>query len=314
VDESLARCKTWGPHVAIAGAYAACYEVARHVSFSHWMVTAGLRLACLLLMPRRYWVALAVGEGLPVAEQALLCAPQFGTAWAMSAAVPIMLPCMACIGPMRRRGTLVGADGDMHMGFVLAATLACSCITAVVTSLTLEVALLDGSGHWGGISATTYFWAYLLGAYLGALTLTPTLLTLHQHVRQYRRLSVALMWRSLLPRHTVLYAAPVVMALALVSTSALDDRTREAARLMMCLPVIVLAWRHGWQGAALGGMTASIALAATGGPLLDAPVIQAQVVLALVISTSLLVGARLARTRRLRASSVPGAGRIGTGT
>ena len=48
----------WGRYLAVAGAYAACYELTRNVSFSHWMLPAGLRLACLLLVPRRYWPAL----------------------------------------------------------------------------------------------------------------------------------------------------------------------------------------------------------------------------------------------------------------
>src|ERR1700754_237933 len=49
------RIRAWGQNLALAAAYSALYEVARYLSFPQWMLTSGLRLAFLLLLPTRFW-------------------------------------------------------------------------------------------------------------------------------------------------------------------------------------------------------------------------------------------------------------------
>jgi glucose-6-phosphate-specific signal transduction histidine kinase len=300
VNGSAARWNAWGQHFAVAAAYAACYEVTRHVSFSHWTLTAGLRLACLLLMPSRYWPALAVGEMLPLIESALLCMPKLGGAWAASASVPMIVLFMGCVKPLLQRWPLRGPDGRVRMTVILAATLGCSVITACSTSVTLATALLASPEAWPGISVRDYFWAYLLGAYLGALTVTPAILALHERSEALGQVTWTAVWRSRILRDLVLWALPVTILLAALTLDTTDEPVRQAARLALMLPVLGLALRHGWHGTAFGGMAASIALAATGTVLLDAAMIQCQVLLAVFISGALLVGAR-AHSRVVRA-------------
>lgn len=294
---------TWAQQFAIAGAYAACYELARHVSFSHWILPAGLRLACMLLMPRRYWPALAMGETLPVVESALMSESTFGAAWALSASTPIMLLCMAWMLPLRRRWDIHDRLGHVRMGFMMTATLGCALITAIATTLTLVTALSDNPGKWPEISVATYFWAYLLGAYLGALTLTPSILALRERAIAERALTVATIVRSPLFRDLLGWAVPVLGGLAWLALATGDDRVRQLARLAMLVPVLALALRHGWHGSAIGGMFASVALAATGTTLLDPAMIRSQVMLALLISGCLLAGARVTRNAGQAAST-----------
>ncbi|UPG95104.1 MASE1 domain-containing protein [Luteibacter aegosomatissinici] len=286
---------TWAQQFAIAGAYAACYELARHVSFSHWILPAGLRLACMLLMPRRYWVALAMGETLPVVESALMSESTFGAAWALSASTPIMLLCMAWMLPLRRRWHIHDDHGHVRMGLMMTATLGCALITAVATTLTLVTALTANPGKWPEISVATYFWAYLLGAYLGALTLTPCLLALRERADTVKVLTVASIWRSRLLRDLTGWAVPMLGGLAWLAMATQNDGVRQLARLAILLPVLAMTVRHGWHGSAIGGMFASIALAATGTALLDPAMIRSQVMLALLISGCLLTGARITR-------------------
>src|ERR1700754_3132447 len=120
----------WGRFLAVAGAYAACYELTRNVSFSHWMLPAGLRLACLFLVPRRYWPALAVGEALPIAEMAALHASAFGVIWAFLVSIPPILLCMPAMAWLLNRTALRRADGQINMSMLIFATLACAAITA----------------------------------------------------------------------------------------------------------------------------------------------------------------------------------------
>lgn len=86
--------------MAIAAAYGAAYEFARHLSFPQWMITAGLRLACLFLLPLRYWPALALGEGSPLLETSLLCVSDLGIPWAISESVPMVVLWMALMKPL----------------------------------------------------------------------------------------------------------------------------------------------------------------------------------------------------------------------
>ncbi|MGF6492405.1 two-component system sensor histidine kinase UhpB [Luteibacter sp. 621] len=305
MNGSTANRATWTQQFAIAAAYAACYELARYLSFSHWMLTAGLRLACLLLVPVRFWPALILGEALPAFENALLNEPQFGQAWALSAAVPMVLLWIPVVRPLRQRWPLFAADGTLRVGTLLTATLGCTVVNAVATCMTLEAALLSNIGAWPEISVGTYFWAYMLGGYLGALTLTPTVLALHERANAVAHVSFAGVWRSKLARDLVAWTLPVCGGLAWMALATDDDLLRQIARLALLLPVFALALRHGWHGTAVGGMLASVALAATGTTLLDPAMIRCQAVLALCISGTLLIGSRVTR----RATQAPPAAR-----
>lgn len=294
----------WGQHLAIAGAYGALYEVARHLSFPQWMLTAGLRLAALLLLPTRYWPALALGEGLPLLENAVLLAPDMGVAWAVSESVPMVVLWMALLQPLRRRWSLHDVQGHVRMKLVLGSAMGVAVITAAATLLTALAAILaTPTGEWPDPNTgwTGYFLAYTLGAYLGALTLTPTILALHERFLALgdRPLTVASIWHSALFRDFLSWLLPATVAMTWLAVSAHDDGFRQAARLALIAPVVAMAWRHGWHGTAVGGMAASIALAITApGALADPATLQAQSILALVVSGSLLVGLRapVART------------------
>ena len=290
----------WGRYIAVAGAYAACYELTRNVSFSHWMLPAGLRMACLFLVPRRYWLALAVGETLPIAEMAALHASAFGVLWAIIVSIPPIALMMPVVAWMRRHFGLFREDGQIHMGMIMAATMVCAVINGIANGAALaNVSMGDGSE--APAVTIPLFLAWFLGAYLGALTLTPMILALRERLalQPGGMATLKAVWRSVLTRDALFIAIPV-LALLMVAASQLDGTALQCVRMAIAVPVIVLTLRHGWHGTAIGGMLASIALAATSFELRDPAMIQAQVVLAFVISTSLLFGVRVAR--RLAAS------------
>jgi glucose-6-phosphate-specific signal transduction histidine kinase len=279
---------------AIAAAYAACYELTRHFSFSHWILPAGLRLACALLVPRRFWPALLLGEALPVIESAALCVPSFGMLWGAVASLPLIAPCLVMVSVMQRRTTLYRPGGEINMPMILVATVGAALITAVLTDAALVVALLGSPGSWPEIDPAAYFLAYFLGAYLGALTLTPILLALRERFDRAEGTTFSAVRASPLLREILCGAAPVLLALALLAQST-EGGLSQGFRLAMAAPVVIVTARHGWHGAAVTGMLASIAMATTASTLMDAPMIRAQVVLSLTISGALLAGARMAR-------------------
>jgi glucose-6-phosphate-specific signal transduction histidine kinase len=298
----------WGRYVAVAGAYAACYELTRNVSFSHWMLPAGLRLACLFLVPRRYWIALAVGETLPIAEMAALHASAFGLLWAVIVSVPPIALMMPAVAWMRRRFGLFREDGQIHMGLIMAATMVCAVINGVANGAALaNVSMADGSE--APAVTIPLFLAWFLGAYLGALTLTPMILALRERMAAQAGGVVTFnaVWHSTLTRDALFVAVPA-LALLMVAASQLDGSALQSVRMAMAIPVVILTLRHGWHGTAMGGMLASIAQAATSFELRDPAMIQAQVVLAFVISTSLLFGVKVARRLAAKHSLIAHAG------
>lgn len=290
----------WGQYVAVAAAYGAVYELTHYVSSAQFLLTAGVRLAFLLLLPIRFWPALAVGEGLPMVENAVLCASRFGLPWAILAAVPMVVLWMAVMKPLRMKWSVYNPEGRVRMGMILAAVLLCSLITAAATTLTVVAAMPTATpGKWSETSMSNYFWAFLLGAYLGALTLTPVILAMYERVRTLGGTPVHLrhIVRSQLFQDMVCWVMPALIGLVWLAESTPNGLLRLVAQLALVWPAIGLAWRHHWHGAAVGGMGASIALAATAHGLLDPATLQIQVVLALVLSSALIVTARAPATR-----------------
>ncbi|WP_285402414.1 MASE1 domain-containing protein [Luteibacter sp. ME-Dv--P-043b] len=283
-----------GQHLAIAAAYAAVYEVVRHVTFPHWSPTTGLRLACLFLLPLRYWPALALGEALPTIENAWLAADDLGIPWAVSASVPMIVPFMAVMKPFRLRWRLYDDRRQLRMPLLLGATLACALISATLSCTTLATTMLRTPDAWPHLSLTNMFWAYTLGHFLGGLTLTPVILALNERARQLPRVTWATIWQSPLLRDVLLWV-PVLAALVILAITTGDDTVRQVARFGLIWPAVALAWRHGWHGTAFGGFAASVALAITGTAFVDPVMLRAQVILALVLSGLLTIGAKVSR-------------------
>ncbi|MBB3229167.1 glucose-6-phosphate-specific signal transduction histidine kinase [Luteibacter sp. Sphag1AF] len=297
MQEANRERASWGQTLAIASAYAACYELTLYVSFPQWLLTSGLRLACLLLLPMRYWPAVVLGESVPLLENAILCAPKFGIPWAAAQAVPMSVLWMILLKPMRQRWSSHDTNGRIRMNVILWATLGTSLITAFSTTVRLVLALQHTPGKWPEIVPADYFFAYFLGAYLGALTLSPMIVALRERLRTVKDSTplFPIFWKSQLLRDTLWWVVPALAGLVSLALITDHDNVRWVARIALLWPVMGLTLRHGWHGTALGGMAASIALAVTAKGLLDPETIQVEVLLALTLSVSLWLGARVSR-------------------
>lgn len=291
----------WGQHLAIAAAYAGVYELCRFVSVPQWMLMNGFRLTCLLLLPTRYWPAIVLGEALPLIENAIAWGPKFGLAWGIIAAIPMALMWIPVLMWMRRRWQTHDTEGRPRIGAILAANLVTALINAASTTFSLMLALHHRPGEWPEIVPSHYFFAYLLGAFLGSLTLLPAMLALYGRFRglEGRPLSVAIVWRSSLMQDVLWWVLPAMVALAWVAVMTSSNELRQAIRLAMLWPVFGLAWRHRFAGAAIGGLAASVALATTAQAFLDPQMVQIQVTLSIALSATLLWTARRESARAI---------------
>ncbi|SFS14501.1 Signal transduction histidine kinase, glucose-6-phosphate specific [Dyella sp. OK004] len=281
----------WVRYLLVAIAYAACYAMLRSVSVSNWNLPASLRLACLLLLPYRYWPALMLGEAIPVGYQAWSSHELYGLAWATFAAFPPIVLCAPVVAWFRRHTRILQIDGRIDLALLLASALVCAVLTAIGNSFALTSVQMS-NGAPAPVLTVQIVFGYFLGNYLGALTLTPVVFAVRGWMRGEFALSQVL--RSGFLRDVAMGLLPALAMLTWLGSIGTHD-TMQVCRIFMFLPVAWLAWRHGWQGAAIGGGIASCAVAFTSTVVRDPSVIQAQAVIAFAISTLLMFGSRIAQ-------------------
>jgi two-component system, NarL family, sensor histidine kinase UhpB len=290
VSVSTEDWRVWGQHLAVAAVYASVYRVAYQLSISHWELTVGLRLGCLLLVPMRLWPALALGEFLPSLENALLSEGTFGPAWALAASVPQIVLCMLAMKPLRRWGAVRDIDGQVRIGYLVTATLCCALLSTVRDMAVLLVALTSSTEAAVGANLVTGFGVYSLGGYLGGLTVVPAMFAIVDSLGELP--SFGSLWRSALVRDTCFFLMPVLAMLVWQANTTEVPEARQLARLAMMLPMAAMAWRHRWHGTAMAGAGASIALVLTSHAVRDPAVMYCQVALALAISGGLLMSGK----------------------
>jgi len=289
------RWNVWLRHGAVALAYALGYVLLRQVSWSHWLLFAGYRLAVLLLVPYRYWPALVVGELGPMAYVSLSCLEIFGWVWSSLMLVPPIAVAMPMVRICRERLNMIPARGSVRVGAVLICTLAVSALWTFMNLAALSAARTP-SGFPSidyGVVAGRYF----IGNYLGILTLVPLVLMVWEGRAKRTaswRIVIEHALRERLAIELVAFVVPALALLVWIGLEASGDGSRQLARMLMFLPVIWLALRHGWHGAAIGGTVASVAVVLTMPELYDTSTLQAEVFVAFAATSMLLFGSRIA--------------------
>ena len=289
------RWNVWLRHGAVALAYALGYVLLRQVSWSHWLLFAGYRLAVLLLVPYRYWPALVVGELGPMAYVSFSCLEIFGWVWSSLMLVPPIAVAMPVVRICRERLNMIPARGSVRVGAVLICTLAVSALWTFMNLAALSAARTP-SGFPSidyGVVAGRYF----IGNYLGILTLVPLVLMVWEGRAKRTaswRIVIEDALRERLAIELVAFVVPALALLVWIGLEAPGDGSRQLARMLMFLPVIWLALRHGWHGAAIGGTVASVAVVLTMPELYDTSTLQAEVFVAFAATSMLLFGSRIA--------------------
>lgn len=280
----------WGRHIAVAIAYAFGLFLCRQIIISHYVLLSGVRVLVLMLMPYRYWAALIVGEEFALVPISILCWPQFGAAWALLNLLPATAFSAPIVYVARRHGPLFDRKGHAHMGVLLLCALivsvACTGYNLLMTASAVVPAGFP-SVHYDRLGSE-----WLLGNFLGILTVTPIALAVYEGWKEHG-------WKGLYQRasespmvfESTCLTVPMLAVLLWIGFTM--PHVRGIAQVCLFLPVVWLALRHGWQGAAIGGTLASMAVVALMPEQFDHNTLQAEVVIAFAISTMLLVGARI---------------------
>lgn len=274
-------------------AYAVGYAALKEISIPHWNLIAGLRVLCLLMVPKRYWPAMMVGEAIPLAWLGWSYHDRFGALWAFLVAVPPLLFTAPVVAWCRRRTPLFGEAG-VNIAFVMTCILACSVVSALVNTGTYAAMIIPPDTHAPPLDMHALL-EYFLGSYLGALTLAPPALAWSSWSR--RRVPARDgSGRMAIVLDCLKGVIPPMALLVWLATAGGNQEVAEIARMAMFLPVAWLTLRHGWQGAAISGLLASVAIELTMTAVHDPAVMQAQALISFAVSSLIMLGARVSTT------------------
>jgi len=215
----------------MAGLYLLAFLVLLRASNALWYLAAGLRLGALWLSPSRRWAWLAA------AEWTALTIVSYANGWPIVAGAYIgmtLMPWLIYAGIVRLlRGPLPEASLDVprHMALLLGSGIAAAAIVSPV----LQAFMVQGPSSVAGV------FAFMYGDILGLLVVAPLM---------------ALAWSGDRARLRQLPLWTDLSALLLLSMAVfwLIGRREDLAPYLMLLafaPIFIVAFRRGWEGAAL---------------------------------------------------------------
>lgn len=283
MDDAKGLMTTIAKGLALGLSYGAAYLVLRYYSFDQWFLPAGLRAACLLLLPFRYWPFIFLGDAGAVMYGRLSIADQNSAVWVYFG--PFALIGGASLAALLLRRKLAGAEAITRH---LPAAAACFAAWGGLCTVVLN-GVLGGPAE----NATLAFFVNkFFGNYLGTLmVMLPVLLWIG------RRQIAGPPGRSL--RDIALAAAAIAAMFAYLEYGQVgQDVIRKSVLMLMLCPALFLTYYHGWLGAAIGVVLVNFGIAQTmtytGVPgAYDETVFLAQIGLSLAASAFLILGARI---------------------
>ncbi|GAB2561649.1 MASE1 domain-containing protein [Dyella jejuensis] len=286
------RGNEWLKQVAIAVVYALTYLAIRPYSDAHWPVTSGLRMACLLLVPYRYWPALVMGEIGPLTYTVFQCADPFGLTWAIICSIPPVATGMPIVWYCRRHMKLFPAQRVIDLKVLLICTLVTSLAWALITygaTLTAKVPT-DSPVQVTPLMLVDFF----VGNYGAALTVItwPLFVRIDNNGLPWKeRVRNAL--STTLCLDTLLALIPSLALMTWMSHRSTGE-TAQILQMSMFLPVAWLTFKYGWRGAATGGPLAVLCICLlTRREVPEPGAIQTQALIAIAITCLLVLGTRI---------------------
>lgn len=259
----------WLLQLGVAAGYALLYLAIHPFSTAHWPIHAGIRLACLLLMPYRFWPALYIGEGLSNAYEILPC-DNLGLAFVIARCIPpftVVMPivwwCRRKMPPILYKPERVVDIKALLLCIVLvsfgnmAYSWTAICLASTVRSLLIVVPWIPG---------------FFFGTYVAILSVVPWVLMAWLDYRPGRwREQARAILTSRLSLHILLLLIPTLALLAWLSQTVDQHRQISLAPIIaMAIPMAWLTLQHGWRAVAVSAPVV-IACVSLPIPIEDAP-------------------------------------------
>lgn len=268
--------------LAYVVAWVVLYQVAREV----WFLPAGLRLAALWISPRRHWAWLALADFSAIALINLLTL-EVVDAWTMVVLVFLPWPLYAASVMLLRPGNPPGPpDSPLAMARLLGAGLIGAVLVAPLISAFHGPVAYQSPGLASALG-------HLFGDFAGQLMLAPLIVLAALGTLERVR------WRAL-GWDALLSLVPTAFLAAVLLLSHEDDVI--FGYLLSFAPLLFLAFRHGWVGAAYGvagmGLMLEVAFHLHPTAVIQAPL---QIGLAATAVCALVLGAAITALRQSHA-------------
>lgn len=293
------KAVVWLRHIIAALGYALAYLALRPYSDGFWALNTGLRLACLLLVPTRYWPALVIGEIFPLAYSNYQCLEQFGPTWVAIASIPPLLMGMPVVLWFQKLRPPLPKARFFNIGALLSCATAVSVVSAAATfGLVMTVQLPPGSPpyHPGVLNALIL----LIGGYLGILTVVPIALLARFEFVSFKSIKTTIqkLKDSRPTLDGAVIALPIIAVLFWLSVRSTGD-IKQVARFAMFIPVAWLALKHGWRAAVMGNVLVLAAIRFEIEPSVEVGIIQLQAFMAFAATLLFTLGARVTAQNQL---------------
>lgn len=281
----------------IATLYCVAYLAAWFNSLDQWLLPVGLRAAVLLLIPRRWLWAWALGD---IAAMYLMRIPRAdfdGALWAYS--TPLLVGPLFAVVPLAIRARLRSPERIAAWLPLIAPACglwswACSWALSLMATSPNAFANLQTGLTWS------------LGSTLGVLLIAlPPLLWLTR-ARGAERLD------SPLTRDAVMSGLLVgAIAYGVAQTPTLAPTLRLGLLMLTMVPVVALTFAHGWRGAALGAIAANVGVGLTLPDFqregaVDGVTLMAQQAMVVAVAALLVLGEAISRNRARAMAAMQG--------
>jgi glucose-6-phosphate-specific signal transduction histidine kinase len=282
-------------HGAVALGYALAYMAIRPLSVSYWPFAAGLRVACLMLVPRRYWSALVVGEVIPLTYFNMQCLDDAGITWVVLSSVPFIALGMPVMNWFRNRAGLFPTPGMVNITRLLGCLLALSVMWASINYITLATVQLRSGLY---VIPSGMWMMYLIGNYTVLLLVVPWAIMIRIRGRRH----IWPLWRLRTPINHPLVrdlGIATMVLMTMVAWYRIASGSLQSTLLMaMFFPAVWLTLKHGWRASVIGG---TLSLASICGLLAwgtEPEAQQAQTLMAMAITSLYFFGARISEQGR----------------
>lgn len=246
----MEQAKWEGPirGVAVGVMFCLAYLAAWFNSLDQWFLPAGVRTAALLLMPYRYWPYLLLGDC-----AALLFLRLPGTAgareiWAYTSS--ILLPIFVSLPVAAFKNRFRSLETQEKWLPILAISLA---VWGPAHNFLINKFL----GGPPSAANLEHFYRLAVGYFLGSLFITLPVMLIVGRKRPMPKPP------NFVRDAIFSFATIAAIFLAVVVPEMIGDYLRAGLLLLMLVPMILMTLRHGWRGAALGFVMASLAIAET---------------------------------------------------
>jgi len=238
----------WLLQVGVAVGYGLLYFAVHPLSTGHWPIHAGIRLACLLLVPYRYWPALYIGEAVPNAYETIAC-KDLGFAGIVAGCVPPFTVVMPIVWWCRSKFPPLPFKSE-HM-VDIKALLTCILLVSLGNMTYSWTVISFAKAVAGPFAPLSWLVDYFFGPYLAIVSVVPWVLMAWLAFRPGRlREQLQSMLASRLALDAIALLVPTVGLLAWLNHTG-SEETSLMATIAMALPMAWLTLKHGWRAVAV---------------------------------------------------------------